>query len=579
MASSPTRRINVVARHLSLGGPLKDRPPGADVMENVARSVEDRSTADLTLLLPGPMDDAQLATVADLRERKVRVMMNNMARYTQHGLAGTLAHEQIAAAYAGTPFGQNFVIPFVFSPHRAQPYLDWMVILANNEDCARIARTHVQKSDAYGFLFLGNGVLSTTDNPLWRAQRQHLVEAFLPEASLAHVFPVSLRRARFATETRLRELTNDFTKPVEINEFWLHEAMAQLQLALLGETEAWMDRTNIPLRRAFAAANAQSVDLATMVARRRKAQKFIRGYASELVERATGPAPARAPRHAGACPAGGVRGPVTARLADLDAHMAGLNVDADQARKKNMARDTAATFLFAGHDTTANLMTWATFELARRPELQARAHAEVDAAFAKLAREGGAGGRSRDMAYGDLAPMFPFLARVLTETLRMWPSVPSGTFRQLQYDDVIVGRGGQRVTLPKGTQCAISVWMLHQNPDLWKDPERFDPDRAWLPGEIVGRVGLNPQSHRFCPFTFEPRSCMGRNFALMEARVLLAHFFRRYDVALAEPTRSAAPAARRRVTGEPWIATNYGTLAPAQGMHVRLTPRGVAATD
>ena len=40
---------------------------------------------------------------------------------------------------------------------------------------------HFKKSDAYGFLFLGNGVLSTTDNPLWRAQRQHLVEAFLPE--------------------------------------------------------------------------------------------------------------------------------------------------------------------------------------------------------------------------------------------------------------------------------------------------------------------------------------------------------------------------------------------------------------
>ena len=70
MASSPTRRINVVARHLSLGGPLKDRPPGADVMENVARSVEDRSTADLTLLLPGPMDDAQLATVADLASER-----------------------------------------------------------------------------------------------------------------------------------------------------------------------------------------------------------------------------------------------------------------------------------------------------------------------------------------------------------------------------------------------------------------------------------------------------------------------------------------------------------------------------
>ena len=117
--------------------------------------------------------------------------MNSMSHFTQHGLAGTLSHEQIAAAYAGATYGRNFVVPFVFSPRRAKPYLDWMVILCNPKDSARIARTHVQKSDAYGFLFLGNGVLSTTDNPLWRAQRQHLVEAFLPEASLAHIFPVS----------------------------------------------------------------------------------------------------------------------------------------------------------------------------------------------------------------------------------------------------------------------------------------------------------------------------------------------------------------------------------------------------
>ena len=61
----------------------------------------------------------------------------------------------------------------------------------------------------------------------------------------------------------------------------------------------------------------------------------------------------------------------------------------------------------------------------------------------------------------------------------------------------------------------------------------------------------------------------------MEARVLLAHFFRRYSVALAEPTRSAAADARKRVHGS-FMATNFGTLAPARGMHVFLTPRGGA---
>ena len=53
-----------------------------------------------------------------------------------------------------------------------------------------------------------------------------------------------------------------------------------------------------------------------------------------------------------------------------------------------------------------------------------------------------------------------------------------------------------------------------------------------------GATGSNPQSHRYCPFTFNPRSCIGRNFAMMESRVLLATFFRKYSVTLAEPTLS-----------------------------------------
>ena len=84
MDTAAARRIAVVKQHISpaavsaqqhisLGSPLTDpRPPGADVMESVARSVEDRCTTDLTKILPGPLDDPLLADVADPRERKAR---------------------------------------------------------------------------------------------------------------------------------------------------------------------------------------------------------------------------------------------------------------------------------------------------------------------------------------------------------------------------------------------------------------------------------------------------------------------------------------------------------------------------
>jgi cytochrome P450 len=76
-------------------------------------------------------------------------------------------------------------------------------------------------------LFLGDGVLSTTDNAMWREQRMHFTEAFLPQASLAKLFPINVRRAE---KSMLRLPRNPGGAVVDMNEFLLHEAMAQLQV-------------------------------------------------------------------------------------------------------------------------------------------------------------------------------------------------------------------------------------------------------------------------------------------------------------------------------------------------------------
>jgi cytochrome P450 len=96
-------------------------------------------------------------------------------------------------------------------------------------------------------------------------------------------------------------------------------------------------------------------------------------------------------------------GPVGAKLAE--------NIPQSAVDPVSIQRDTVTTLSFAGFDTTANLMTWVTFEMCRRPELQKRLQEEVDSVYDGL--------NGRELTYDDL-PKFKFLTRVINETLRLW---------------------------------------------------------------------------------------------------------------------------------------------------------------
>lgn len=95
-------------------------------------------------------------------------------------------------------------------------------------------------------------MISTTDDAHWKKQRAHLVEAFLPQSSLKEIFPISLSRAE-ACAARLGEIAAAAGPGgVQMHEFFLHEAQAQLQLGLFGVDEEYMESTNQPIRDAFA---------------------------------------------------------------------------------------------------------------------------------------------------------------------------------------------------------------------------------------------------------------------------------------------------------------------------------------
>ena len=110
------------------------------------------------------------------------------------------------------------------------------------------------------------------------------------------------------------------------------------------------------------------------------------------------------------------------------------------------------------------------------------------------------------------------------------------------------------VRLKKGTFCQVTNWGRHRSPELWgADAARFNPDRAFEEAEVWhGRVfaAYSPHSKRYSPFTFPPRDCIGKNFAQMEARTILAHLFHRFRFELAEEFRAHDPSS--------YLGVNYG---------------------
>lgn len=325
-------------------------------------------------------------------------------------------------------------------------------------------------------------MISTIDNKHWREQREQLMPAFLPRASLGQIFPVSAARAALCAD-RLRSLSANGAQTVDMNDFLLYETQAQLQLALIGEDNDFMEATNERFRNSIGGSEEPG---------------FVRPFCRELVERMGRPinTGAAVPEDvaAGRCPV--PHGPVSAAMT-------------------GMANATAATLegnalllAFAGHDTTGNTLAWMFFSLAlaasspdaHQRTILPRLQAEVAAFFVAVG--------DRQPAYDDLQNL-PYMSRCITETLRLFPAVANGTFRELQFDDTITGLGGKQVPIKKGTYVRISNWSRHRNPDLWgPSAAEWNPDRDFVDAELWHGEALrayNPSTERFSPFTFTPR--------------------------------------------------------------------------
>ncbi|MFI9245342.1 cytochrome P450 [Streptomyces sp. NPDC053086] len=200
---------------------------------------------------------------------------------------------------------------------------------------------------------------------------------------------------------------------------------------------------------------------------------------------------------------GGGDGDLLDRMLATAHPVTGEKLSAENVRKQ------VITFLVAGHETTSGALSFALYYLARHPEVAARARAEVDRVWGDTPLPG----------YDRIAKL-RYVRRVLDESLRLWPTAPAFA-REARQDTVLAGEHPMR----RGAWALVLTPLLHQEPEVWgEDAERFDPDR-FTAEAVRGRP-----PHTFKPFGTGARACIGRQFALHEATLVLGLLLRRYEL-------------------------------------------------
>jgi cytochrome P450 len=193
-----------------------------------------------------------------------------------------------------------------------------------------------------------------------------------------------------------------------------------------------------------------------------------------------------------------------------------------------LAGHTALLFA-AGHETTANALTWTLFLLAQHPDVMADLYDELSGVL-----------QGAPPTLENLARL-PLLERVLKESMRIFPPVPLNT-RVAHQPTELAGH-----TIPAGAEMIMSIYHVHHDPALYPDPERFQPSR-W--------ESIDPTTFEYTPFSGGPRMCIGSTFAMLEMKIVLAMLLQRYRIAMAPHSRVDRSVAI--------------TMAPRDGMPMRV---------
>ena len=211
--------------------------------------------------------------------------------------------------------------------------------------------------------------------------------------------------------------------------------------------------------------------------------------------------------------------------------VAALDAETGGGMRANEVRDEVVTIFMAGHETTAQALTWTWYLLSLHPAIEARLDEELRAVL-----------NGRTPQYEDIAQL-RYTRMAIEESMRLYP--PAHTMaREPIAADVVLGR-----RIPAGAIVLIAPWLLHRKASLWHEPHRFDPDR----------FTTEPPRFSYIPFGAGQRICIGAAFAMTEAILILAMIAQRYRL--------------RLKPGHPIEPQGLITLRPRYGMPMVLERR------
>jgi cytochrome P450 len=209
---------------------------------------------------------------------------------------------------------------------------------------------------------------------------------------------------------------------------------------------------------------------------------------------------------------------------------------------QQLLRDEVVTLFLAGHETTARALVWTWYLLAQHPEAEAAIHAELDAVLGGRAVTDTDAHRLRTIEYA------------FQEAMRLYP--PIWVFpREARSDDTLGGH-----VIPAGSTIMVSPYLTHRHPEFWDEPERFRPER--FAPESTGRW---THHNSYYPFGLGPRACIGAQFALLEATIVLSTLMQRFQL--------------RLVPGHIVEPDFGGVLQPKGGLWMKISRRRPSAGD
>ncbi|WP_128548206.1 cytochrome P450 [Larkinella soli] len=382
------------------------------------------------------------------------------------------------------------------------------------------------KSEAYQVLqmFLGNGLLNS-EGDFWRRQRRLAQPAFHRQRLALLVD--GMNEDTSALLKRWRQ--NDPTRPVDVTEEMMKLALAIVTRSLFSsDVSRYLDNVSRSITVIIETAYKELFNFfpftrnlpTPRTIRYRRAVEKIEAIIYEIIDRR------RNERRTG-------------QYDDLlEMLMEARDEDTGEQMTDKQLRDEVTTIFMAGHETTANALSWALYLLADHPEVVRKMREEIDRVL-------GPDGLPTVETLRELT----YVMQVIQETMRLYPPAWIFSRQPLRTDQF----GEYRIVMPGARAVLICPYLLHRDPKYWAAPDRFDPDH-FRPERVRERP-----TYAYLPFGGGPRMCIGNNFALMEMQIVLALLVRSFDF---------QRVGRKEVEPEPGI-----TLRPKGGIRLQIVPR------